>query len=101
MSLKSRKDVARPFVKRNDVNQNPGEPEIRVTINLQPTQAGFSQQKQIIPSPKQIVQSRQPAPPKYLGNYKTVLCKSFISGYCAQSDRCTFAHGQNDLRRKP
>jgi hypothetical protein len=41
------------------------------------------------------------APPGYVHNkYKTVPCKNFQLGYCKYGDRCTFAHGDVDLRAK-
>jgi len=42
------------------------------------------------------------APPGYVHNkYKTVPCKNFqTEGYCKYGDRCTFAHGEVDLREK-
>uniref|UniRef100_A0A0G4FHF0 C3H1-type domain-containing protein n=1 Tax=Chromera velia CCMP2878 TaxID=1169474 RepID=A0A0G4FHF0_9ALVE len=33
--------------------------------------------------------------------YKTQLCKHFSTGYCPMEDSCRFAHGVDDLRRRP
>lgn len=42
------------------------------------------------------------APPGYVHNkYKTVPCKNFLTeGHCKYGDRCTFAHGEHDIRAK-
>lgn len=41
------------------------------------------------------------APPGYVHNkYKTVPCKNYQLGYCKYGDRCTFAHGDVDMRAK-
>lgn len=39
----------------------------------------------------------QAAPPKFQGNFKTVLCKHFPQGNCTRGDLCAFAHGEQDL----
>jgi len=34
-------------------------------------------------------------------NFKTVLCKSYMSGsYCQFGDKCQYAHGRHELREK-
>ena len=34
-------------------------------------------------------------------NFKTVMCKNYREkGFCKFGDKCTFAHGKDELRRK-
>jgi len=40
-------------------------------------------------------------PPQSRGNYKTELCKYFSQGNCPYATRCSFAHGQHELKDKP
>ncbi len=61
----------------------------------------------LLPEPKQEKPVKQPtskAEEKKSGkekslpsNYKTVLCKNFKSGSCKKGDKCTYAHGKDEL----
>ena len=36
----------------------------------------------------------------FKAKYKTEICRSWVQGFCEFGEKCTFAHGQNELRNK-
>ena len=45
-------------------------------------------------------QQRPYVHPQSKANYKTELCKYFMQGSCPYEGKCSFAHGQAELREK-
>jgi hypothetical protein len=47
--------------------------------------------------------SSLPKDPQFsqISKYKTELCRNFYQGKCEFGDKCTFAHGESDLRTVP
>lgn len=39
-------------------------------------------------------------PPQSRGNYKTELCKYYAQGSCPYQGKCSFAHGESELKQK-
>jgi hypothetical protein len=56
---------------------------------MQPNQMNFND-----PSGRPFV------PPQSRGNYKTELCKFYLNGTCPYNQKCSFAHGQQELKEK-
>lgn len=51
--------------------------------------------------PNQSYNSDKPfIPPQSRGNYKTELCKYFAQGSCPYQGKCSFAHGEPELKQK-
>ncbi|MBX9587400.1 MAG: AAA family ATPase [Gammaproteobacteria bacterium] len=62
--------------------------------SLQPEQKKEKPAKQLTDkSDDKKPTSSQSQPP----NYKTILCKNFKAGGCKKGDKCTYAHGENEL----
>jgi cleavage and polyadenylation specificity factor subunit 4 len=60
---------------------------------------GLTQMQQNEERGGQDLESRPTAKPNE--NYKTSLCKHFMSGSCPFGEKCHFAHGQDELRAFP
>ncbi|KAK1403554.1 Zinc finger CCCH domain-containing protein 39 [Heracleum sosnowskyi] len=70
----------------------------RSQYELSPDSAYF------IPTSSRTSQSRKtPLINKLSGNifYKTRLCEKFVGGNCSNGEKCTFAHGSEDLHEPP